>query len=218
MRSRHADKFNHDDVAFEYDEDVADEANPIRAGYSALLDWVVAEAAVDADSRVLELGTGTGNLTLRLGPGRRFVCVDVSAEMLSVARDKLSAFENIEFLQADLLECFDSLRERFDVLVSTYAIHHLTEAEKSLFFRAMAETLEPGGVAVIGDLMFADEEHRTRYLGQLRASNQLELVEEIEDEFFWNLESAVAELEGVGFQVKTERFSELSWGLAARTA
>ena len=218
MRSRYADKFNHDDVAFQYDEDVADEGNPIRAGYSALLDWVVAEAAVDAGSRVLELGTGTGNLTLQVARARRLVCVDVSAEMLGVARDKLQAIADVEYLQADLLECFDSLSERFDTLVSTYAIHHLTDSEKLLLFRAMAETLEPGGVAVIGDLMFADEEHRRRYLTRLRASNRVELAEEIEDEFFWNLASAVAELEGLGFQVTTERFSELSWGLAARKA
>ena len=37
MRSQFVDKFNHDDEATGYDEDVADEGNPIREGYAALL-------------------------------------------------------------------------------------------------------------------------------------------------------------------------------------
>lgn len=216
MRSRFADEFNHDDVALGYDEDVADESNPIRAGYSALLDWVVAQAPIVEISSVLELGTGTGNLTLRLVKCRRLVCVDVSAEMLRIARGKLSGLENVEYLQADLLECFDSLNERFDVLVSSYAIHHLTDEEKSILFGAMARALVPGGIAVFGDLMFANEEHRRRYLRQLRETRRLELADEIEGEFFWNLEAAVAELHSTGFCVSTQRFSELSFGMSAR--
>jgi hypothetical protein len=41
MRSRHADRFNHDTEVDGYDDDVADESNPIRNGYGATLDWVI---------------------------------------------------------------------------------------------------------------------------------------------------------------------------------
>ena len=214
MRSRFADKFNHDDEARGYDLDVADEGNPIREGYSALLAWVAKRASPGKESSVLELGTGTGNLAVLLGAGR-LVCVDVSEEMLQIARTKLCAFDSVEYIVSDILEIFDTPRDPFDLLVSTYTIHHLTAEEKSLLFRRIAGGLAPGGRAVFGDLMFADSEHRREYLAGLRRSQANELAAEIEDEFFWDLERSVAELIRLGFEVETERISELSWGVSA---
>ncbi len=44
MKSRFADKFNHDDQAEIYDRLVCSEYDPIRADYEHLLDWVVPSA------------------------------------------------------------------------------------------------------------------------------------------------------------------------------
>lgn len=216
MRSQYADEFNHDDQALEYDEHVRDESNPIRAGYSRLLDWTAAEANVGATSSVLELGAGTGNLAQRIVRCRRMVCVDISAGMLRVARDKLAAFEHIEYVQSELLEYANHSGERFDAIVSTYAIHHLTDEEKSVLFRAVADRLELGGTAVFGDLMFENARSRRRYLAQLRAAGDMALAHEIESEFFWDVERAVADLAAAGLRIKVEQFSEFYWGLAAR--
>lgn len=41
MRSQYADYYNHDEDAPLYDQDVADETHPIRAGYTAALAWVI---------------------------------------------------------------------------------------------------------------------------------------------------------------------------------
>jgi methylase of polypeptide subunit release factors len=112
MRSRFVDKFNHDDEAPGYDEDVADERNPIREGYSALLRWVVDQASAGGSSSVLELGTGTGNLAILLENFDRMVCVDISANMLGTARAKLADRPNVEYVQADLLQCFEARASR----------------------------------------------------------------------------------------------------------
>ena len=215
MRSRFVDKFNHDDEAPSYDEDVADERNPIREGYSALLRWVVDQASAGGSSSVLELGTGTGNLAILLEDFDRMVCVDISANMLGIARAKLADRPNVEYVQADLLQCFEALEERFDVVISAYAIHHLTEEERHVLFRSVERSLEPGGRAVFGDLMFADDEERRDYLAALRSKGESDLADEIEDEFFWNVEETIGELVGLGFRVTKERFSRLSWGICA---
>jgi hypothetical protein len=60
MRSRFADKFNHDADAPDYDVDVAHETHPVRAGYSAVLEWVARTANLEPGHYVLELGAGTG--------------------------------------------------------------------------------------------------------------------------------------------------------------
>lgn len=78
MRSSHVDLYNHDEDAATYDRDVLRSENPIREGYAEVLDWVAQNAGITQDATVVELGSGTGNLTARLPPCRSLVCVDAS--------------------------------------------------------------------------------------------------------------------------------------------
>ena len=214
MRSRHADRFNHDEDAADYDRDVLNEADPIRAGYAALHDWVAGRAAPDARSRVLDLGSGTGNLALRLTAFGELVCVDVSQEMARIARRKLARHDAIEWVRADLLAYFDTPGPPFDAVVSSYVIHHLVEDEKQQLFERISGRLASGGRVAFGDLMFESAQARRDTLDAYRASGRAELADDIEDEFFWDVSSAVAGLEALGLDIETRRFSELSWGIA----
>jgi putative AdoMet-dependent methyltransferase len=223
MRSQFVDKFNHDLDAAGYDAEVRDESDPIRAGYDATLRWVAARADVGHSDRVLDLGSGTGNLTALLLPAREVVCVDVSQEMSAIARQKLAAVPDagstaLTWVQADLLEAMGRVGGSFDVVASTYAVHHLTEDEKAELFAEIRERLRPGGRAVFGDLAFESTAARSDLLAALRAAGDpgsVELADTIEDEFLWDLERATAELRRLGFSLRVRRFSELSWGVAA---
>jgi len=214
--SQFADKFNHDEDALKYDDNVLDETDPIRAGYDELLNWAAAVAATGDSSVVLDLGSGTGNLSLRLKRYRELVCVDISKEMLQIAQNKLSSRDNIMWIEEDILEFLCKSRKTFDVIVSTYAIHHLTEAEKELLFKDIERSLNPKGKAVFGDLMFENEKKKELFIENCFHSGRKNLIEEIEDEFFWNVESTTKILQGLGFQVISKQFSELSWGIAAQ--
>ncbi len=216
MRSKHVDKFNHDQDAPGYDQDIQNEAHPIRAGYGELLDWVAAEVETHTLGRVLELGSGTGNLSIRLNQIKELTCVDVSTEMQRIAQLKLPASVCITYVTADILALFDKLEKKFDAVVSTYTIHHLTEAEKQLLFEKVKFSLTPGGIAVFGDLMFENQNKRDAYLEYCRLTGQADLAEDIEDEFFWNIELALKGLQALGLEVETRQFSELSWGIVAR--
>ena len=103
MRSQNVDRFNHDEDAADYDRDVLNESDPIRAGYDALLGWIAAQLPPGAE--VVDLGSGTGNLAARIERPARLVCVDVSEKMTAIAREKLAGLP-CEFVRADLLECF----------------------------------------------------------------------------------------------------------------
>jgi len=214
MRSELVEKFNHDEDAVEYDNDVLNESDPIRAGYDALLDWVSAQTNTIPDRAILDLGAGTGNLTKRLCKYKKVICVDVSDQMTKIGKEKLSNFENIKWIQADLLEYFDQPVGAFDAIISTYAIHHLTDAEKAQLFKHAYDSLSSSGVAVFGDLMFENAAERQRILDEYRNNNQGELADVIDDELFWDIEHAVGALSKTGFQnIKTHRFSDLSWGI-----
>ncbi|MEM7477478.1 MAG: bifunctional GNAT family N-acetyltransferase/class I SAM-dependent methyltransferase [Planctomycetota bacterium] len=102
--------------------------------------------------RVLELGSGTGNLTVAIHerfPSAKITAVDLSQSSLDIAA-KRSVGQSIDFVQADLREVdFDS--ECFDLILSTIALHHLTSAEKQALFASCLRWLTPGGVLSYSD-------------------------------------------------------------------
>ncbi len=210
MKSANADKFNHDNDAAGYDRDVADESNPIRAGYDRLLNWVASH--IPSRSQVIDLGCGTGNLALRLESPAKLICIDISANMIAIARAKLDG--DVKFIQADLLECFDALPV-VDAIVSTYAIHHLTTMEKARLFAHVFEHLRPGGKAVFGDLMFESAGVQEETCEGYEQAGNHDLAADIRDEFLWALDEAIEELTRIGFEARAERFSDLSWGVVA---
>jgi putative AdoMet-dependent methyltransferase len=211
MRSRRADDFNHDPWAEGYDESVLDEADPIRSGYGETLEWVVGRAEITPDSVVVDLGAGTGNTAALIAAAKHVTCVDVSPKMMDLARPKLGHLKSLEYVVADVLEFLDVPR-RFDRLVSTYAVHHLTEDEKAVLLQRIASSLVPSGLAVFGDLMFEDRAARDALARKY--AGWPDVIESIEDEYFWYLGSAAEHAQAAGCVITdTRRFSDLSWGI-----
>lgn len=217
MRSEHVDQFNHDPWAANYDRNVLNEDDPIRAGYAAVLDWTAASARVTPGSVVLDLGSGSGNTSARLPAADRLICVDVSPRMTELAKPKLAHLPNVEYVISDMLEYVCNSMPNIDALVSTYALHHLTDDEKYLLFRQVWPALSPGGRAVFGDLMFASAKSQTDLTEAYLREGQTDLVLDFEEEFFWLVDQATAALESAGFQlVQVRRFSALSWGICVQ--
>lgn len=105
--------------------------------------------------RVLDLGTGDGyTLGLLRGtyPGLTGVGVDFSAEMLGRARARFAGDGGIEVLEHDLDAPLPASLGGFDVVVSSFAIHHCVHERKRSLYREVFDLLEPGG-------MFANLEH-----------------------------------------------------------
>lgn len=206
MKSEFVEKFNHDFIASKYDEDVADESHPIRTGYKSLLEWVSQKA--EKSHVLIDLGCGTGNTVLELKHFEKVYCVDVSQNMLAIAKEKLKEKENIEFVQTDLFSFFDSFDKPFDTVISTYAIHHLTQREKHQFLRKIHAALPKGGRVIFGDLMFESKAYEV----EMRKKYP-KLEEEFDDEFFWYVEEERKQLEELGFTIEVKQFADLSWGI-----
>jgi putative AdoMet-dependent methyltransferase len=216
MRSTNADIFNHDTEAADYDNDVRNEADPVRTGYRDVLRWVVRQAQITPSTRVLELGSGTGNLSELIASCGELVSVDVSENMEAVAKLKVRHLTNRRFIKADILDVFTQELGKFDALISTYAVHHLTDQEKQRLFALVFDRLLPGGRAVFGDLMVLNSSEKVEKIQQYLAKDAQATAQAIREEFFWSLESAIGDLERLGFRVRAERFSDLSYGVIAQ--
>jgi putative AdoMet-dependent methyltransferase len=216
MRSANAEAFNHDNEAGDYDQEVRNEVDPIRTGYQDVLLWTIKEAQINPTSRVLELGSGTGNLSQLIRSCGELVSVDVSEKMEAIAQPKLGHLTNRRFVKADILEVFTKGLGRFDAVISTYAIHHLTDREKQRVFALVFESLLPGGSAVFGDLMVQNADQKREKIQHYLSKGDQNTALAITEEFFWLIDLAVSQLQALGFQVKTTRFSGLSYGIVAQ--
>ena len=125
--------------------------------FLAIRDRVVELADARRNDRVVDLGAGTGLLTLALAPlVEEVVAVDISERMLERLDDRIAAdgVNNVEPLLADLrrLPLED---ECATLVVSNYAFHHLDDPGKELALAEARRILRPGGRLVICDMMFS---------------------------------------------------------------
>lgn len=98
----------------------------------------------------LEIGCGTGAFARELAKRcRRVVALDLSAEMIRVARSRATQFENLEFRLADAMT-WSFPQSHFDFICSIATLHHLEQRE---LFVKMKDALKPRGVLVVLDLV-----------------------------------------------------------------
>lgn len=104
--------------------------------------------------RALDLGCGDGRLLAlvrAVRPGARGVALDFSAPMVAAARARFAADDDVEVVEHDLDHPLPELG-RFDVVVSSFAIHHCTDTRKRSLYAEVFDLLTPGG-------LFANLEH-----------------------------------------------------------
>ena len=98
----------------------------------------------------LEIGCGTGAFARRLAERcGRVIALDLSPEMIRVARERSRQFENLQFELADAVT-WDFPKSRFDFVCSIATLHHLEQRELLL---KLKDALKPRGVLVILDLV-----------------------------------------------------------------
>nr|WP_316047178.1 class I SAM-dependent methyltransferase [Planococcus glaciei] len=124
------------------------------AGYKEILNTIFNEAMQTECSHVLDIGFGTGILASRLyQEGHQIDGVDFSAEMIAIAQVKMPKAKLIEGDIAEGLPA-ELKDETYDSIISTYALHHLTDEGKVEFIQELLPSLAEGGKIYIGDIAF----------------------------------------------------------------
>lgn len=125
----------------------ADLYGAVRSSYpDALFDDIADAADLGHDDAVLELGCGTGQATRGfLRQGLQVLALDPGAELLRVARESLSTFQGVQFVQSTF-EDWDPQSARFKLVASAQAFHWI---DPEVRFAKVARVLRPAGVLAV---------------------------------------------------------------------
>lgn len=126
------------------------------AGLTRVVEAVLAECEGSPDAHAVDLGCGSGQVTLPLAARcARVLAVDVSAPGIDRLNAKLAAagIDTVETVTHPI-ETLDLPAASLDLVVSNYALHHLLDADKVRLLTRCRQWLRPGGRLVIGDMMF----------------------------------------------------------------
>ena len=125
-------------------------------GLVKVVERVISEADPEPEAFAVDLGCGSGQVTLALARRCRAVLgVDVSEKMISLLLDnaRQAGISNVEG-RAVPIERLGLPANSVDLVVSNYALHHLRDTDKQVAVDEAVKWLRPGGRLVIGDMMF----------------------------------------------------------------
>lgn len=116
---------------------------------------VIEMARIKPGDKVLDVGCGTGNLTLT---ARRFTNesgsvagIDASPEMIQKAQEKARKIGADVKFEVGLIEKIPYPEDTFDVVISRLMVHHLPDDLKRRAFTDVLRVLRPGGLFFIAD-------------------------------------------------------------------
>lgn len=130
-----------------------DEYLPHFPVYKRIVDIVLENANILSGAKVLDVGIGTGNVSLSIF--NKIPCkitgVDISEKIMRLAKVKaMEMGAELKFINAsaDKME----LNDTFDFAVAVLSLHHLKENGKLETFKRIHNSLKKGGRFILADL------------------------------------------------------------------
>jgi ubiquinone/menaquinone biosynthesis C-methylase UbiE len=126
------------------------------AGLEKVTAAVVASARVQPGDRVIDLGCGSGPVSLELAErGAHVLAIDADlarvGELNQIARTR--SLPELEVVARPLDSLALPVRSA-DLIVTSYAMHRLRDPDKQRLIAAAYHWLRPGGTLIVADMMF----------------------------------------------------------------
>jgi SAM-dependent methyltransferase len=184
------------------------------------------EARHGSESRVLEMGAGTGIFTKRLAKlsGVKVEAIEIDWTCFRRLVHNLQKHENVHFYNEDS-RTFDPAGEEFDFIFSSFAEHHIRLEDRAVYLENVKRNMRPGALFIVGDEFLpphdpADKEARElalrKYHGHIIELAEDPVLIELEKhalasglqeigDFKTSVEDYVTTLKNAGFRVSYEK-------------
>jgi ubiquinone/menaquinone biosynthesis C-methylase UbiE len=171
--------------------------------------------------QILELACGTGTWTRSLLPlGRELTAIDASAEMLSLARQKVGNAV-VQFLQADLFQW--QPRQQYDLVFFANWLSHVPPQRLDAFLSTVARAVRPSGSFAMVDryapmqedreIIVRDAEEGAIYAKRSLLNGQTFLIVKV----FYDLQIIENLLDALDFTVMVHKLDDIFFFLQARS-
>jgi ubiquinone/menaquinone biosynthesis C-methylase UbiE len=114
--------------------------------FEPIVERVVNRADLKPGQHALDLGTGTGSVALRaakaVAPNGRVTALDISPDMLAIARRRAASEANITFVEGRA-EAIPADAESIDAVLASLSLMYVIDREAAA--REIARVLRPGG-------------------------------------------------------------------------
>lgn len=118
-------------------------------------------------TKILELGAGTGIVTLELVqlPSVDITAVEIDRHCCTFLQKKLSKYKNVQVVQGDMVTFLSA--EPFDIVISVFSHDHVHYDKRFEFAKNINKNLNPHGVYIMGNeliMEFISEQERKKSL------------------------------------------------------
>jgi tRNA (cmo5U34)-methyltransferase len=152
-----------DAIATEYDS-LREFVIPDLQQFYTTAVWAAESSA--PEPAILDIGAGTGLLSaliLQKFPGAQMTLLDISENMLDIARRRFAGRKDITYIVSDYRQGIPV--GPYDLVCSALSIHHLTLEDKRYLFGRIFSALKPDGLFVNADQADGDTPYfRKRFL------------------------------------------------------
>jgi putative AdoMet-dependent methyltransferase len=208
-------KWDFDSWAKSYDKSVLDDDwfhDKYNENLAALCNEIM-EFSKMKPCKLLDIGSGTGNLIVMLQniQNLEIVGCEPSRSMREICIQKCPTVSVIDATLPNL----DNLSGKFDIIVSSYVIHHVPRESLGIMVDSLRKLCNSGGLILLLDVMFANED---AFLDEvkLQKENQFhDRVEELLDEYFQYVDQLRTAFIDAGFSVSSHHLSKYIWLLKA---
>ncbi len=112
-------------------------------------------SSIQAGQQALDIGCGTGALTLRAAQnGAKVKAIDINSKIIENARRKIEQSglsDKVEFQEMGIVELDSEPAENYDVVMSGLCFSELTDDELNFGLNQIHRILKAGGILLIAD-------------------------------------------------------------------
>lgn len=119
---------------------------------------------------LLELGCGDASYSAKALSGtaiQTYIGVDISEIGLNLASQNLNRLNcSVQLKQQEMWEFLERCSSTFDLILISFALHHLSAEKKQALLQHCWQRLNPGGTLLLIDVFCQEQESRPEYLAR----------------------------------------------------